>query len=99
MVKTRRLIFSLGRPFGRPLPDEPKEMKSRGIETMKMPKVDKNAVRKAEDEIKRMKNQFVTAEKKAMEQAKKNPERALLLAAGVGAAIGAITVALLKRKD
>ena len=66
---------------------------------MKTPTVDKNAVRKAEDEIRRMKKQFVAAEKKAMEHVKKNPEKALLLAAGVGAAIGAITVALLKRKD
>lgn len=66
---------------------------------MKMPTVDKNAVRKAQDEIKKMKNQYVAAEKKVMEHVKKNPERALLLAAGVGAAIGALTVAILKRKD
>ncbi len=66
---------------------------------MKMPTVDKNAIRKAQDEIKKMKNKYVAAEKKAMEHVKKNPEKALLLAAGVGAAIGAITVALLKRKD
>ncbi len=65
---------------------------------MKMPKVDKNAIRKAQDEIRRMKTKYVAAEKKAMEHVKKDPERALLLAAGVGAAIGAITVALLNRK-
>ena len=65
---------------------------------MKMPKVDKNTVKKAQDEIKRMKNQYVTAEKKAMEHVKKNPEMALLLAAGVGAAIGAITIAIVKNK-
>jgi len=65
---------------------------------MKMPKVDKNTVKKAQDEIKKMKNNYVAAEKKAMEHVKKNPEKALLLAAGVGAAIGAITVAILKNK-
>ena len=66
---------------------------------MKTPTVDKNAIRKAQDEIRKMKGTYVAAEKKAMEHVKKNPEKALLLAAGVGAAIGAITVALLKRKD
>lgn len=65
---------------------------------MKMPEVDKNAVRKAQDEIRKMKDKYVAAEKKAMEHVKKNPEKALLLAAGVGAAIGAVTVALLARK-
>ncbi len=66
---------------------------------MKMPKVDKNTVRKAQAEIKKMKDNYVAAEKKAMESVKKDPEKALLLAAGIGAAIGAITVAILKRKD
>ena len=65
---------------------------------MKMPTVDKNTVKKAQNEIKKMKDKYVAAEKKAMEQVKKNPEKALLLAAGVGAAIGAITVAILSRK-
>ena len=65
---------------------------------MKMPKVDKNAVKKAQDEIRKMKGKYVAAEKKAMEHVKKNPEKALLLAVGVGAAIGAVTVALLNRK-
>ena len=63
---------------------------------MKAP--NENAIKNAQDEIKKMKNKFVVAEKKAMEHAKKNPEMALLLAAGVGAAIGAITVAMLKAK-
>ncbi|MCX6770962.1 MAG: hypothetical protein NTX79_02810 [Candidatus Micrarchaeota archaeon] len=74
------------------------EMKTWRIENMKMPEVDKNAVRKAQDEIRKMKDKYVAAEKKAMEHVKKNPEKALLLAAGVGAAIGAVTVALLARK-
>lgn len=73
-------------------------MKTWRIENMKMPEVDKNAVRKAQDEIRKMKDKYVAAEKKAMEHVKKNPEKALLLAAGVGAAIGAVTVALLARK-
>ena len=60
--------------------------------------VDKNAIKKAQDEIKKMKDKYVAAEKKAMEHVKKNPEKALLLAVGVGAAIGAVSVALLTRK-
>ena len=63
---------------------------------MKMP--DKNTVKKAQAEIKKMKNQYVTAEKEVMEHVKKDPEVALLVAAGIGAAVGAITVAILKRK-
>ncbi len=66
---------------------------------MKTPELDKNTVKKAQAEIKRMKDQFSAAEKKAMEHVKKNPEKALLLAAGVGAAIGAISIALLNRKE
>ena len=65
---------------------------------MKAPTVDKNTMKKAQDEIRKMKGQYAAAEKKAMEHVKKNPEKALLLAAGVGAAIGAVTVALLTRK-
>ena len=65
---------------------------------MKMPTVDKNAVKKAQAEIKKMKDKYVAAEKKAREHVKKNPEKALLLAAGVGAVIGAVTIAILKRK-
>ena len=60
--------------------------------------VDKNAIKKAQDEIRKMKEKYVAAEKKAMEHVKKNPEKALLLAVGVGAAIGAVSVALLTRK-
>ena len=65
---------------------------------MKTPKLDPNVVKKAQAEIKKMKNSYVAAEKKAMEHVKKEPEKALLLAAGVGAAIGAITVAIITRK-
>lgn len=65
---------------------------------MKTPKFDKETVRKAQDEIRRMKSNYIAAEKKAMAHVKKNPEVSLLLAAGVGAAIGAITVAILKNK-
>jgi len=68
------------------------------IENMKTPTVDKNTMKKAQDEIRKMKDKYVVAEKKAMEHVKKNPEKALLLAVGVGAAIGAVTVAILDRK-
>jgi ElaB/YqjD/DUF883 family membrane-anchored ribosome-binding protein len=63
---------------------------------MKM--ANKNVVKEAQDEIRKMKNKYVTAERKAMEHVKKDPEKALLLAAGVGAVIGAVTVAVLSRK-
>ncbi|MFA6907371.1 MAG: hypothetical protein WC263_00930 [Candidatus Micrarchaeia archaeon] len=65
---------------------------------MKMPKVSNKTVKQAQDEIRKMKGKYVAAEKKAMEHVKKNPEMALLLAAGIGAAIGAITVAVIKSK-
>lgn len=64
---------------------------------MKMPNVNESKIKAAQAEIDKMKGKFVAAEKKAMEHVKKNPEMALLLAAGVGAAIGAITVAILKK--
>jgi ElaB/YqjD/DUF883 family membrane-anchored ribosome-binding protein len=63
---------------------------------MKTP--DKNIIKKAQAEIRKMKNKYVAAEKDVMEHAKKNPELALLVAAGIGAAVGAITVAILKNK-
>ena len=63
---------------------------------MKMP--DKNTIRKAQAEIKKMKTKYMAAEKNVMEHVKKDPEVALLVAAGIGAAVGAITVAILKRK-
>ncbi len=63
---------------------------------MKMP--NRNTVKKAQAEIRKMKVKYVAAERKAMEHVRKDPEKALLLAAGVGAAIGAITVAILSRK-
>ena len=63
---------------------------------MKLP--DKNTVKKAQAEIRKMKAKYAAAEKKAMERVRKDPEKALLLAAGVGAVIGAVTVAVLNRK-
>lgn len=65
---------------------------------MAKPIVNPSTIKKAQAEIKKMKSQYIAAEKKAMEHVKKNPEMALLLAAGVGAAIGGITVALLNKK-
>lgn len=72
------------------------ETKSKRTETMKMP--DKNTIKEAQAEIKRMKDKYVAAEKEVIGHAKKNPELALLVAAGIGAAVGAISVAILKRK-
>jgi ElaB/YqjD/DUF883 family membrane-anchored ribosome-binding protein len=63
---------------------------------MKMP--NKNTIKKAQAEIRKMKTKYIAAEKKVMEQAKKNPELALLVAAGIGAAVGAIAVSVLKGK-
>ena len=63
---------------------------------MKMP--NKNTIKKAQAQIKRMRAQYTAAEKKAMERVRKDPEKALLLAAGLGAVIGAVTVAILNRK-
>jgi ElaB/YqjD/DUF883 family membrane-anchored ribosome-binding protein len=63
---------------------------------MKMP--NKNTIKKAKAAIKSMKAKYVAAEKKVMERVRKDPEKALLVAAGIGAAVGAITVAILKRK-
>jgi hypothetical protein len=65
---------------------------------MKLSKNDKNKIKKAREEIQKMKNRYAATEKKLMVHVKKDPEAALLVAAGVGAAIGAITVAILKRK-
>jgi ElaB/YqjD/DUF883 family membrane-anchored ribosome-binding protein len=58
----------------------------------------KNAIKKAQEEIRKMKSKYVIAERKAMEHVRKDPEKALLLAAGVGAVIGAVTIAILNRK-
>ncbi len=66
---------------------------------MKMSKVDEQKMKKAQIAVKDMKRKFVLAEKKAMEHVKKDPEKALLLATGVGIAIGAaIAYTLSKRK-
>jgi mannitol-specific phosphotransferase system IIBC component len=65
---------------------------------MEISKNDKAKIKKAQLEIQKMKNKAAATEKELMEHVKKDPEVALLVAAGIGAAIGAITVAVLKRK-
>jgi hypothetical protein len=65
---------------------------------MEMSKVDQKKIKDAQAEIQRMKDKYVATEKELMVHVKKDPEVALLVAAGIGAAIGAITVAILKRK-
>jgi hypothetical protein len=70
----------------------------RRIEKMEISKNDKAKIKKAQLEIQKMKNKAAATEKELMEHVKKDPEVALLVAAGIGAAIGAITVAVLKRK-
>ena len=44
------------------------------------------------------KSKFVKAEKEVAKHIKKNPEKAVLIAAGIGAAIGAITALALSKK-
>ena len=63
-----------------------------------MAKPNKNAIKSAQAEIKKMKTKYMAAEKNVMAHVKKDPEVALLVAAGIGAAVGAITVAILKGK-
>jgi ElaB/YqjD/DUF883 family membrane-anchored ribosome-binding protein len=65
---------------------------------MEMSKNDKETIKKAQAEIQKMKDKCVATEKELMVHVKKDPEAALMVAAGIGAAIGAITVAILKRK-
>ncbi len=59
---------------------------------MKMTKADQGKIRKAQMAVKSMRSKFDVAEKKAMVHVRKNPEMALLMATGVGAAIGAAVV-------
>ena len=66
---------------------------------MKVTNADKQKIKKAQVAVKNMRGEFLRAEKKAMLHIKKNPEKALLLAAGIGAAIGAATVYVLSRKE
>ena len=65
---------------------------------MKMSKADEQNIKKAKVAVNDMRKKFDAAEKKAMEHVKKNPEKALLIAAGVGAAIGAAMVYVLNKK-
>lgn len=53
---------------------------------------------KAKLELKKAKDSFIKHEKKVKEYTKKNPEKAILIAAGIGAALGAIGAAIIKRK-
>ena len=63
-----------------------------------MSKADEQNIKKAKVAVNDMRKKFDAAEKKAMEHVKKNPEKALLIAAGVGAAIGAAMVYVLNKK-
>ena len=69
------------------------------IPKAKIKKVSKEMASKAKAEIGKMKQKFATAEKKAMTHVKKNPEAALLIAAGVGAAIGAAVAVAMRKKS
>jgi ElaB/YqjD/DUF883 family membrane-anchored ribosome-binding protein len=55
--------------------------------------IDKKKVQ-AEKELSKMKKQMDSTVKKADDYVKKNPEKAALIAAGVGAALGAATAML-----
>jgi len=65
---------------------------------MELSKTEKENVKKAQVAVENMRKKFEVAEKKAMVHVKNNPEKALLLAAAVGAAIGAATVYVLSNK-
>lgn len=66
---------------------------------MKIDKKKMNAeVKKLKLQIAKAKKNIVTAEKKVAAYAKKSPEKALAIAAGVGAVLGAVAVALTKRR-
>ena len=56
------------------------------------------AVRMARKELGVAKRKIVSAEKQVSAYAKKNPEKAMLIAAAIGAAVGAGIIAALKRK-
>ena len=55
-------------------------------------------VKKLKMQIGKAKKKIIDAEKKVGEYAKKNPMKALAIAAGVGAVLGATAAALMKRR-
>jgi ElaB/YqjD/DUF883 family membrane-anchored ribosome-binding protein len=62
-------------------------------------KLQAKAIATAKKEIAKAKAKIAEAEKKVMAYAKKNPKKAMLIAAGVGAAIGAgVALALSRMK-
>lgn len=57
-----------------------------------------SAAKKAKAQLARAKKAVMSAEKKVRSYTSKNPRRALAIAAGTGALLGAIAVALARRK-
>ena len=55
-------------------------------------------VKKLKMQIAKAKKSVMAAEKKVAGYAKKNPEKALAIAAGIGAVLGATATALMKRR-
>ena len=53
---------------------------------------------RAKSELRKAKAKFIAHERKVREQIKRNPEKAVLIAAGVGAALGSVAVALIARR-
>jgi ElaB/YqjD/DUF883 family membrane-anchored ribosome-binding protein len=60
-------------------------------------KLEKKAIATAKKEIAKAKVKIAEAEKKVTAYAKKNPKQAMLIAAGVGAAVGAGVALALRR--
>ena len=74
-----------------------KNSKKRSIKTVAKDKL-KATEKMAHAELKKAKAKFVEHEKKVREFAQKNPEKALAIAAGIGAALGAIVVTAVRKK-
>jgi len=53
---------------------------------------------RAKAELKKAKTKFMEQEKKVKEYTKENPEKALAIATGIGVALGAATVAMIRRR-
>lgn len=64
----------------------------------KRDKLLKKARKKAEQELRKLRGKYRQAEAKVKVAIRKNPKKAVLIAAGIGAALGAVAAASLMRK-
>jgi ElaB/YqjD/DUF883 family membrane-anchored ribosome-binding protein len=74
------------------------EEKKENIKNPVMEKKIEDAKKKALKELEIIKKRVASAEKKAHEYMKKNPEKSILIAAGIGAAVGAAVALALRKK-